>query len=97
MAAGAAESAEQGHSRYEEGCARIKDEEKSSLTISNFYATSDLFLHIPRRPEPVLHFSVGAPDAESQQPLAFRYQDTLWRGNDGTVTASIQKSAMVSP
>jgi hypothetical protein len=61
MAAGAAESAEQGHSRYEEGCARIKDEEKSSLTISNFYATSDLFLHIPRRPKPVLHFSVGAP------------------------------------
>jgi hypothetical protein len=73
MAAGAAESAKQGHSGYEEGCAGIKHEEKLALTISNFYATSDLFLCIARRPEPILHFFAGAPDAESQQPVAFRY------------------------
>jgi hypothetical protein len=60
MAAGAAESAEQGHSGCEEGRAPIKHDEKSALIISNFYATSDLFLHIARRPEPVLHFSAGA-------------------------------------
>jgi hypothetical protein len=97
MAAGAAESAKQGHSGYEEGCAGIKHEEKLALTISNFYATSDLFCTLHAGLNLFFISPSAPPDAESQQPVAFRYQDTLWRGNDGTVTVSIQKSAMISP
>jgi hypothetical protein len=96
VAAGAAESAEQGCIKVIEGDSpQIKEEEKSSLIISNFDLTLNLYLGIARRPQPVLNLLVGTGDAESQQPTPFRYHHTFWGGNDGTATADFQKPVII--
>jgi hypothetical protein len=50
---------------------KSKEEEKLALIISNFYATSNLYLGFVRRPEPFVHVCAGGRDAESQQPAVF--------------------------
>jgi hypothetical protein len=86
---------EQGHSGYEGASPQIKDKAKSALIISNFYATSNLYLAIARRPEPFVHFYRWQQMPNRNNRATFDTDSTFWRGNYGTITVGFQKSAMI--